>query len=544
MLLFSLIGEFHRLGRYLFFLILIFWALIGGLALYVSFFLILLYFIYILTIKKYSEIDLNLFFGASVSAFSILISKGNFWLQLIGALPLLPLIFDFFLGLLMAFVLGNRALLPLSLFLKNKGSLNTLNISCSIIGLGWLVPIGYWVIKTENSYRFAVVMAAAPLFFGLLVLFSLAVANRDKISRHLDIGNREGKKIKGLDGLRAIAVLLVVFSHVGLMESEFWVHSGLHLYLNANVGVQLFFVLSGFLITMILFREYEAAGSISVCKFYLRRVLRIFPVYYAAIGFSFALTASQIYSIKEFSFFSAIFYFFNFLSFEYMESTFSHFWSLAVEEHFYLFWPFVFYFFVRKPNFILYISIALIVLLCFFISNPFDWFVNFSDRFYINRWTVPAVLPILVGCFLGSLSNFFINSVRLAFISGLSLFLVLWMLLIELPDVAPSYSMILVSSFGLGMIVLFVFTYQDSLIVHALEFRPLAYLGMISYGVYVWQGIFTGNGPYRSHLYWPPDPILGAMLSIFLAMFSYKYFEKPIILWKSRLSEFGAKDFN
>ena len=84
--------------------------------------------------------------------------------------------------------------------------------------------------------------------------------------------------LPGLDGIRALAVLGVLWHHAGSGANA----AGWHL--NGFLGVDLFFVLSGLLITSLLLQEQAATGGISLGKFYMRRALRIFPLYYAVLA--------------------------------------------------------------------------------------------------------------------------------------------------------------------------------------------------------------------------------------------------------------------
>ncbi|TDQ11996.1 acyltransferase family protein [Pedobacter metabolipauper] len=150
------------------------------------------------------------------------------------------------------------------------------------------------------------------------------------------------KYIKQLNSLRAIAVILVIASH--------WL-AATHI-LNTlplgQMGVDIFFVLSGFLITSILLQnkelaEQEQLSKVKVLKvFYWRRTLRIFPIYYLTITILYLIgenTGTDIRSsIGYFLTYTSNFYFFNISAWD---GLLSHLWSLAVEEQFYLFWPFL-----------------------------------------------------------------------------------------------------------------------------------------------------------------------------------------------------------
>jgi len=145
--------------------------------------------------------------------------------------------------------------------------------------------------------------------------------------------------LPALDGVRAIAVLLVLFSHFPYVASSSFSHSvwqvGQTLQLG-YLGVNLFFVLSGFLITRILLSErYGATGEIDFRNFFLKRVLRIFPIYYLSIGF-FILA----FNWRGDDLFGLLTYTFNYYKpFQPEPIALEHAWSLSVEEQFYLLWP-------------------------------------------------------------------------------------------------------------------------------------------------------------------------------------------------------------
>jgi peptidoglycan/LPS O-acetylase OafA/YrhL len=160
----------------------------------------------------------------------------------------------------------------------------------------------------------------------------------------------------GLHGLRFIAAMLVVISHVELMKS----HRGLAsvaenqvVYELGRIAVTFFFVLSGFLITYLLLVEKQTAGAISIGKFYTRRVLRIWPLYFLLIAVSFfVLPHFHFFDIPQYSaalqtdFRSALLLYVLFLP-QLALSIFSAvpyaepLWSIGVEEQFYLIWPFL-----------------------------------------------------------------------------------------------------------------------------------------------------------------------------------------------------------
>ncbi len=141
-------------------------------------------------------------------------------------------------------------------------------------------------------------------------------------------------RVPCLDGLRAVSILLVILSHV--VENGFNGAWSL-----GPVGVTSFFVISGFLITLLLLRERRKTGNISIPGFYQRRALRILPAYAALMGGIFILQVTGWYTIPGSSWIRALTYTscFSLLS---MATVLAHTWSLSVEEHFYLLWPVLF----------------------------------------------------------------------------------------------------------------------------------------------------------------------------------------------------------
>ncbi|MFV0924858.1 acyltransferase family protein [Pseudomonas palmensis] len=151
-------------------------------------------------------------------------------------------------------------------------------------------------------------------------------------------------KIKGFDGLRGVSVLLVIMSHAVLWPVIGITNSKIINIFSANTGVSIFFVLSGFLITYLLIKEKQQTGSIDIFAFIKRRALRIFPLYYLAIFILMAMDYLGKADIKNCIYPYALSYTINFAPKDCSFSSTSHFWSLAVEEHFYIFCPLLFAF--------------------------------------------------------------------------------------------------------------------------------------------------------------------------------------------------------
>lgn len=333
------------------------------------------------------------------------------------------------------------------------------------------------------------------------------------------------QKIKGLDGLRGISVLLVIFSHAMIFDRLEWQNPAFRRLVSAENGVSVFFVLSGFLITLLLLREQAQRGSVSLVNFYARRTLRIFPLYFLAITLVLLFDLWSVISLRSCTYHYAYTYLFNFVPKACSFSAFSHFWSLAVEEHFYIVWPFVF---------LLGRRVGIAMLLAFIAASQI-WgstlFGTYSATHSINRWTFPAAAPIAYGCLAAyacasptvekwlrkDMASYIMLTGAISGIAGY---------------VAGLPRMCFLA--GVTLLILFVYFNQRSPMVRALEIRPLAYIGLISYGLYVWQGIFTGNGPYRQFPSFPPSIELGLILTCIVAPLSYHFFEKPILRLKRR----------
>ncbi len=147
-------------------------------------------------------------------------------------------------------------------------------------------------------------------------------------------------RIAVLDGVRGVAILLVIIFHgsntlpPALHAAKFAAiaHEGGHL------GVDIFFVLSGYLITSLLLDEYKRTGSIDLKRFYQRRIRRIFPAYYVFLAVVGVLTLSGVLYVSLFGWLLSAFYLTDY-AFGNTAVWIVHTWSLSIEEQFYLFWP-------------------------------------------------------------------------------------------------------------------------------------------------------------------------------------------------------------
>ncbi len=158
------------------------------------------------------------------------------------------------------------------------------------------------------------------------------------------------KQFKGLNTLRAIAALVVVFGHIELIKSynsiPNLIDSNSPIFPDGHTAVILFFVLSGFLISYLLLKEKQNFGKIHFKKFYLRRILRIWPLYYLTILLSYIIVEAN-YSVKSIILCLTIF---PNVAHSFLEgwSSSPQIWSIGVEEQFYLFWPIILFYIPKK----------------------------------------------------------------------------------------------------------------------------------------------------------------------------------------------------
>lgn len=145
-------------------------------------------------------------------------------------------------------------------------------------------------------------------------------------------------RVAALDGWRGVAILLVIVNHRAdstRFEAHLWSILG-------GMGVDMFFVISGYIITTILLRERDRSGTICLSRFYLRRVFRLLPAAYVYLGVIVVLSRFvDLYSFTPWEVVSFLLFFRNYWAWlhPHIGLYSSHLWSLAVEEHFYLVWP-------------------------------------------------------------------------------------------------------------------------------------------------------------------------------------------------------------
>ena len=354
-------------------------------------------------------------------------------------------------------------------------------------------------------------------------------------------------RILGLDGIRAYAALMVVVSHMYLFIELYNNNSPYYSLVRGIIGVKIFFILSGFLITNLLYKEYKKYGRISLKLFIIRRGLRIFPVFYLFIlaVLIIGLFFETMVSPKQL--FYASIYWFNHLPRDEYSILLGHTWSLAVEEHFYILWPPIFILMLRvklSPTVQIFILLSLIYFLQL-LENSLYNNEEISSTYRVSGWTSSAAIYLLVGCVGGIMLHTswwekFSSSKFISIILAVSFFIGY---LVDFwygeVDIIQKYLRII----GILAGILWIVINQESLFVRFLELKPIAYLGQVSYGIYVWQGFYLATGPGRaSGQEWPLKAEIeiqsltstGFILLCITVPISYHLFEVKFLKLKDR----------
>ncbi|AWN35454.1 acyltransferase family protein [Methylobacterium radiodurans] len=299
--------------------------------------------------------------------------------------------------------------------------------------------------------------------------------------------------IPGLDGIRAVAVLVVMLGHYGLGRI-----------VPGGLGVTIFFFLSGFLITTLLLRESDASGRIDLRNFYVRRFLRLAPelTVFVLVTGALALVLGKV--IRPAELLAALFYVTNYyhlaqgMCIETCADWHSL-WSLAVEEHFYLIFPLVLILNGSAPRRLLLILSAVLL-----ISPVWRAVVEASGRFD-PEWTYKASdarfdsiaygawLAVVFARFPAWLVRVRDRGVPLLALAGL-------LMLLSLTIRDPMFRATLRYTLqGVALGLLFVVLYASARgapLLSVLEWRPLRWIGQVSYGAYLWHFVPLSAGLY------------------------------------------------
>lgn len=361
----------------------------------------------------------------------------------------------------------------------------------------------------------------------------------------------------GLDALRFFAALSVIIGHVELLKGQLGIENSYKLFLRINfggLGVYFFFVLSGFLITYLLFVELERTQTIALKKFYWRRILRIWPLYYLITFLGlFVFPHFEILHISWLqSFFEENFYL-NLLFFVIMLPNFAiafmpalphagQLWSISIEEQFYLIWPIL----IKKvKNKLRLILIGIVFIL--FVKAIYVLSLK-AEIIPENYYTLGLKKVLAMSKFecmlIGALGAYFLKFNRFKLLKIIYNKWVFFLSLLSTPFL--SYFMFnyandfihLPYAFLFLIIIMNISTNPNSII--KLENNLFSFLGKISYGLYMYH-MFLIVLVLRVGLYLKIDNafwfnvyvyVVTVLSSIAIASLSYYKFEKKFLTLK------------
>ncbi len=365
-----------------------------------------------------------------------------------------------------------------------------------------------------------------------------------------------GRHYRELDGLRALAALLVLYFHSSLIVDK--PEDGLLLYYHKLTmvgwcGVDLFFVISGFLITGILMDTAKRKNCFRY--FYIRRAVRIFPLYYMVllvsfVGFSAYYPDYQVGS-REVYYLLYLQNWFKLIGFNDVVY-FNHFWSLAVEEQFYLVWPAVFVLAYRRSFAVplcIILIVACVLLRAYLVSQGYyeisytititriDGLVLGGLLAYVlrhnNNWVhFPSLFKLLM-------ITSFVGVCLVAFVNG-GLF--------GQDHYVLMYGLFLFALMFTGLIGWTVTADKNHWFMKFLRMNFMSEIGRVSYGIYVYHwfimlifvqfDFLDGNSYLFNHLFML---FVGGGLTYGLSWLSFKYFEKPMLKLKDVYADYNKE---
>ncbi|MBW4889840.1 acyltransferase [Mucilaginibacter sp. HMF5004] len=334
-----------------------------------------------------------------------------------------------------------------------------------------------------------------------------------------------------IDGLRAISIIMVLIRHVT-------VDTNLDKYFNGGIGVEIFFVISGFLITTLLLKEKEKYGTISLKKFYIRRILRIVPVAFLFVMVLIALNYMFALGISRNSFIMSLLYIKNMpIKSGQMDWYSGHFWSLSVEEQFYIFFPACIMLSINKTKIWITILVAAIPLISYvaFLNLPFfaNRVVHTVTFIFINMLG-QGTAAILTGCLLSIL---LFKGYFKKLPSGKWTTLILFIAALAIHSIPYStfwsYVCVMIFDFLIGFVIILNLN-PDNYFARFLNTPIMVKLGILSYSLYIWQQIFTHNQPWAHLFKYADSPLINLPALFIVAYVSYYFYEKKFLRLKDR----------
>jgi peptidoglycan/LPS O-acetylase OafA/YrhL len=310
---------------------------------------------------------------------------------------------------------------------------------------------------------------------------------------------------------------------------------------NGHLGVSIFFVISGYLITLLLVKEWKATGSIALRNFYARRVLRIFPPFYCYLAVVGALTGAGVLNINPRLFITAGLYVWNY-NLQAGNWFLNHFWSLSLEEQFYLFWPAALLFLTPRGG----AKLAL-VLICL---SPALRLLTYAfwpaARGNTGMMFHTAADKLMFGC----LAAIWQDSVRFqAVLRRVERWYLLLIAAVYLFVVSPhlarafggAYQLpagITLEGLAITILLLWLVRHPNTGIGKVFNAAPVRHIGVISYSLYIWQQLFLPPPPHNAT--WIGGWLLNIVCCFAVAECSYRLVERPFLSLKKYFERSAA----
>ena len=340
---------------------------------------------------------------------------------------------------------------------------------------------------------------------------------------------RAARHVAALDGLRAVAIGLVLVSHVTIYAPhDAWLRQ-FALGCGAT-GVTLFFVLSGYLITTLLLREESRYGAVDMRAFYIRRALRLLPASYLYVGTIAVLAAAAVIAVPVHDLLASVLYVRNLVG---RAHETGHLWSLAIEEQFYFAWPLLLL--ALAPRRRLGVAVGLVALLVAWrVVLVLSGHAPSAAALYTR--TDLRIDNLLVGCVLALVLARPGAAIPPAWRRG-------WVgvataaLLVATGYVAEPHPLggtIERTAVALAamLVLVWVLASRDLPGTWVLRTPVAQWLGRLSYGIYLWQQLFLG--PESPALPFRSSPVVGVALALLAAQLSYHLVERPFLRLKDR----------
>jgi peptidoglycan/LPS O-acetylase OafA/YrhL len=349
----------------------------------------------------------------------------------------------------------------------------------------------------------------------------------------------EQRYFSSLDGVRGFCILAVLWHHSNPPTSPQILTRGF-------LGVDMFFVLSGFLIVTLLLREQSMTGEISLRKFYARRALRIFPLYY---GILFLLSLFYLLfkpgENSSTTFFSVLPFYLSFTSnWSLVQATgLGITWSLATEEQFYLFWP-VIEKLARKR--VVYVALGVIILINQLMNFGIldGLFISLYRSSEASKLLDTTFTPICLGIGLAHLLHgsgsftWIFRSLGQRYTSIGIVIVLLGLMNFSPSDISgfPRLGIQLLMALWLGSLVV----REDHMLQPLMMATPIVRIGKISYGMYMYHiwafAIVAGATQFLSEHWRLGQPLLlfviGTLVTLLISEISYRFYEMPFLRWK------------